>query len=134
MRYTIIEKETGKMYGGINMWDNTERPINPEILMYAVLTDSLIDAMTTHDKVVDIENTTFVNGVWDEHYITPDIVDITIQRQQDYQTFLIEAQRKLLIPDISESFKEKINDYILQLKQLNLSDTENGISWPLKPW
>lgn len=117
------------------MYDDTSRPINQEELAYVPITPEMEDALTTHDKVVDYENTVFINGVWQAILIEPEKHDILSNRQRDKAAFLKEANKKLLIPDASATFKALVTAYIAELNAITpTSDEIQVIIWPTKPW
>lgn len=135
MKYTIIEKETGKFYRMPMMFDDTSMPINEEMLMYVELTDNQILSLTQHNTIIDTENTKFINGAWDESFITPDLLNTLEQRTTELNFLKLEATRMLSISDISDSFKTKIEKYQIELDNIvPTSDVNQTIIWPSKPW
>lgn len=134
MKYLIITKSNGKIYEQL-MYDDTSRPINQEELAYVPITPEMEDALTTHDKVIDYENTVFQNGAWQAILIEPEKHDILSNRQRDKAAFLKEANKKLRIPDASVTFKALVNAYIAELNAITPTSEEiQAITWPTKPW
>lgn len=135
MKYTLIEKETGKFYGMPVMLDDTSMPINHDMLMYVVLTDNQISSLTNHDTVIDVNNSSFINGAWVESFIIPEKVNILESRTNELNLLKLEADRMLLITDITDSFKLKIEQYRLELNDIIPTNNEiQKIIWPSKPW
>lgn len=134
MKYLIITKSNGKIYEQL-MFDDTSRPINQEELAYVPITPEMEDALTTHDTVLDYENTVFQNGTWQAIFIEPEKHDILSNRQRDKAAFLKEANKKLRIPDASATFKALVNGYIAELNAITPTSEEiQAITWPTKPW
>lgn len=135
MKYTLIEKETGKFYGTPLMFNDTSMPIDEFRLMYVELTDNQILSLTTHDTVIDVNNTRFINEAWVESFIIPEKVNILENRTNELNLLKLEADRMLLITDISDSFRLKIEQYRLELDNIEITDNEiQKIIWPSKPW
>lgn len=135
MKYTLIEKETGKFYNSPMVFNDTSMPINEDVLMYVELTDNQILSLTNHNVVIDINNTKYINGAWVESFITPEVVNILENRTNDLNLLKLEAARMLLISDINDNFKLKINQYQSELNDIVLTDDEiQQIIWPSKPW
>lgn len=134
MKYLIITRSNGKIYEQL-MYDDTSRPINQDELAYIPITPEMEDALTTHDKVIDYDNTVFANGAWQAILIEPEKHNILLNRQRDKAAFLKEANKKLLIPDASATFKTLVNAYIAELNAIVPTSEEiQSINWPTKPW
>jgi len=134
MKYLIITKSSGKIYEQL-MHDDTSKPINQEELAYVPITPEMEDALTTHDKVIDFDNTVFANSAWQTVFIVPEKHNILANRQRDKAAFLKEANKRLLIPDASETFKALVNAYIAELNAIIPTSNEiQAITWPTKPW
>lgn len=117
------------------MYDDTSRPINQEELAYVPITPEMENALTTHDKVIDLNNTVFANSVWQAVLVEPEKPNFLLNRQRDKAAFLKEANKKLLVPDASVTFKALVNAYIAELNAITpTSDEIQAITWPTKPW
>jgi hypothetical protein len=134
MKFLIITKNNGKIYEKL-MFEDTSRPINQVELAYVPITDEMEDTLTTHDRVIDYENTVFTNGAWQAVFIEPVKYNILANRQRDKAAFIKEANKKLLIPDASDTFKTLVNVYIAELNAIVPTNEEiQAITWPTKPW
>ena len=146
MWYPIVEKETGVMIGGVsNFTDHLNRPI-PDSLAYVPLNDLLIKLLTTDGSdlgeelhVVDYTQTAydFAQGKWNIVYHDPEPqVDPFQVAEKLKETKIAEATRKLALPDLSTSAKEKLQAYIDQLTALVIDSTtaKNDTEWPKAPF
>jgi len=134
MKYIVIKKDTGKIYDNF-MYENTSVPINEEQLAYVPLTSEMEEALTNHEKVIDYNQTKFLNGSWQTVLVVPEKNNILADRTRDKAAFLAEANRKLLIPDASPTFKSLVQNYIDELNAIIPTNDEfQGIVWPVKPW
>lgn len=134
-KYTLIKKSTGKFYQVATMWDDTSKPINTDELQFVELTERMVNSLTNHNEVIDYNNTIFQNGSWTEVFVTPQKVDILASRTIDKNNFLKEAQRRLALEDITDSYKEKLEDYIQKLNAITPTNNEiQQINWPVKPF
>jgi len=134
--YTLIEKENGKIHPPLQLLTDTLRPINEEELVYAKLTDEMIECLEIHDRIIDWENTTYSNNVWNTVFIIPQkITDYLGTRNAERNRLLTIANTKLSIVDASATFKTAVNNYIEQLNSLQFSNNEiQQINWPAQPW
>ena len=134
MKYIVIKKDTGKIFEKI-MYDDTSVPVNEQVLAYVPITSEMEEALTTHEKVIDYNQTKFINGSWQAVIYEPEKNDILADRTRDKNTFIAEANRKLLIPDASPTFKTRVQDYIAKLNAITpTSNVNQEIVWPVKPW
>lgn len=134
-KYAIIQKSTGKLDGGINMFDDMSMPINVNELEYVELTERMIESMTNHNEVIDTDKTIFSNGSWTEVFKTPEKINYLANRTRDKNNFLIEAQRRISIEDITDSYREKLQKYIDDLNKIIPTNNEiQSIVWPEKPF
>ena len=134
MKYLIINKNTNKIYDQ-TMYDNTSMPINEQELAYVPITSEMEDALTTHEKVIDYKQTEYINGAWQAVLVVPEKNNILADRTRDKNKLLAEANRKLLIPDASQTFKTLVQAYIAELNAITPTGDEiQVINWPIKPW
>jgi hypothetical protein len=134
--YTLIEKENGKIHPPLQLLTDTLRPINEEELVYAKLTDEMIECLEIHDRIIDWENTIYSNNAWNTVFIIPQkITDYLGTRNAERNRLLTIANTKLSIADASITFKTAVNNYIEQLNLLQFSNNEiQQINWPQQPW
>lgn len=134
-KYAIIQISTGKLDGGINMFDDMSMPINVNELQYVELTERMIESMTNHNEVIDTDQTIFSNGSWTEVFKTPEKINYLANRTRDKNNFLLEAQRRISIEDITDSYREKLQKYIDDLNKIVPTNNEiQQINWPEKPF
>ena len=147
MKYTLINKFTGKLYrNACGIYNNTEFPINEDVLQYVELTEELVNLATNQvpNTVLDEINTTynFNTNTWDVVTTQVELVDIVSNRTNELNRLKIEAQRFNAIEDIPSSLKTKVAEYIAELNAFVIpTDTSTRpegsmglISWPIKPW
>lgn len=134
MKYLIINKNTNKIYDQM-MYDTTSMPINEQELAYVPITTEMEEALTNHNIVIDYQQTTFNNGAWQVVLVTPEKNNILADRTSDKNRLIAEANKKLLVPDASQTFKTLVQAYITELNAITPTSVEiQVINWPTKPW
>jgi hypothetical protein len=147
MKYTIINKFNGKLHrNACGIYDNTETPINEDILQYVPLTEELINLVTNTvpNTVLDEVNTTYNvdTNTWNIATRTLEVVDVVANRTKELNRLKLEAQKFSQIEDIPPSLRTKVVEYIAELNAFVIpTDTSTRpegsmslISWPTKPW
>ena len=134
MKYLIINKNTNKIYDQ-TMYDTTSMPINEQELAYVPITTEMEEALTNHIIVIDYQQTAFINGAWQVVFVTPEKNNILADRTRDKNRLIAEANKKLLVPDASQTFKTLVQAYITELNAITPTSVEiQVINWPTKPW
>ena len=145
-KYLIVNKTNNKIEGAPVYHNNTDMPINEDILAYVEATDELVGLLDfeVKDAVLDTANTTynFATNVWNVVTKAVPVADIRQNRLKDLNTLKVEAQRYLNIVDLPQPLKDKINIYIAELNAITIPETSTEaapgssatIVWPNKPW
>lgn len=147
MKYTIINKFTGKLYrDACGIYDNTDMPINEYVLQYVELTPELIALATNsiENTVLDATNTVYNTSTNTWTVVTKQLqnVDIVANRTKELLNLKAEAERFYAIQDLPVSLKAAVAEYISQLNAIVIptdsstrpENSESLISWPTKPW
>lgn len=147
MKYTLINKFTGKLYrNACSVYENNTLPINEDVLQYVALTDQIVNLVNNDvpNTVLDPINTVYNldTNTWTVITMQVPANDIVADRTAELARLKIEAQRFYNLVDIPPALKTKVGEYITELNAFIIPTdssvqpigTMNSISWPTKPW
>ena len=131
--YAKVEKPSGIMaHGQANVIDDPTYPVNTDELAIVPVTDEIVSHLvgtetpTILDSAIDWSQThwDFSSETWTMVYIPiPDGPDPIAIREQEQQARIAEAQLNLRIVDLPQSLKTQLNNYIQQLSNIKIDET-----------
>lgn len=146
-KYVIINKYTEKLYRDLAaLYDNTDIPINEDILLYVQAPDSLAELINLEipNKILDTENTKYniVTGTWTVVSKDSPLADVQQNRLAELNARKAEVARYLTIQDLPAKLQTDIQAYSAELNNFVLPEDTGPrdpdlpvlISWPVKPW